>query len=315
MSHKIPELTMQGVSSPKKLGLTQKRFAEAFIFMLAIFLSASVAWSSDIELSEDSTLEGILRRGKIEIGMETGFMPFEMVDKRSGIRQKQISHGGVRRGSTRNVNIIGFDIDMGIEMAKELGVKPVFVDTFWPSIIPALKLGRFDIIFGGMSVTEERKKEVDFADPFMTIGQTVLLNIKHRGKILSYKDLNSASFKVASKPGTTGEQSVMKYIPQCKYISYDTEEEGARAVLEGDVDAFVYDFPYNAVFMTMYGKEKLVFLDKPFTEEPIAWAIRKNDPEFMKFLNDFLKKIKSDGRFDRIYKKWFEDSSWHPYVR
>jgi len=282
---------------------------------LALFFVVPKLWCADKKLSPDSTLEGILNRGELAIGLESGFMPFEMIDKRSGIRQKQISHGGVRRGSTRNVNLIGFDIDIAIEMAKELGVKPVFVDTFWPSIIPALKLGRYDIIFGGMSVTEERKKQVDFADPFMTVGQTVLLSIKHKGKVLSYKDLNAPAFKVASKPGTTGEESVKKFIPECTYVSFDTEEEGARAALEGEVDAFVYDFPYNAVFMAMYGKEKLVFLDKPFTQEPIAWAIRKNDPQFMAFLNDFLQKIKSDGRFDRIYKKWFEDSDWHQFVR
>ncbi len=104
-------------------------------------------------------------------------------------------------------------------------------------------------------------------------------------------------------------------MPECMYKPFDTEEEGARAVLEGEVDAFVYDLPYNAVFMAMHGKEKLVFLDKPFTQEPIAWAIRKNDPHFMAFLNEFLQKIKSDGRFDRIYKKWFEDSGWYPFVR
>jgi len=47
----------------------------------------------------------------------------------------------------------------------------------------------------------------------------------------------------------------------------------------------------------------LIFLDKPFTKEPIAWAIRKNDPDFMKFLNDFLAKLKADGRFDKILSK------------
>jgi polar amino acid transport system substrate-binding protein len=55
---------------------------------------------------------------------------------------------------------MGFDIDIGIEMAKALGVKPVFVDTLWTSIIPALNLGRFDIIFGGMSVTEDHAKKL-----------------------------------------------------------------------------------------------------------------------------------------------------------
>ena len=295
--------------------MRKKILSALIISTLALFLVVPKVWCADMQLSEDSTLEGIIKRGKLAIGLESGFMPFEMIDKRGGIRQKKISHGGVRRGSTRNVNLIGFDIDIGIEMAKELGVKPMFVDTFWPSIIPALKLGRYDIIFGGMSVTDERKKHVDFADAFMTIGQTVLLNIKHKGKVLSYKDLNTATFTVASKPGTTGETSVKKLIPGCTYKSFDTEEEGARAALEDEVDAFVYDLPYNAVFMAMYGKEKLVFLDEPFTQEPIAWAIRKNDPHFMAFLNEFLQNIKSDGRFDRIYKKWFEDSEWFPFVR
>ena len=85
-------------------------------------------------------------------------MPFEMIDKRSGLRQKEVRHGGLRRKAPA-AQFDGFDIDMGIEMAKALEVKPVFVDTLWPGIIPALNLGRFDIIFGGMSVTEERRRK------------------------------------------------------------------------------------------------------------------------------------------------------------
>jgi polar amino acid transport system substrate-binding protein len=177
---------------------------------------------------------------------------------------------------------------VGIEMAKALGVKPVFVDTIWPSIIPALNLGRFDIIFGGMSVTEARKEKVDFANPFMTVGQTVLLNAKHEETVQSYKDLNDPKFVVVSKPGTTGEEAVQRLIPKATYETADTEIEGAMRVLEGTADAFVYDFPFNAVFRALHPSNQLVFLDEPFTEEPIAWAIRKNDPDFMKFLNDFL---------------------------
>jgi polar amino acid transport system substrate-binding protein len=86
-------------------------------------------------------------------------------------------------------------------------------------------------------------------------------------------------------------------------------------VLEGTADAFVYDFPFNAVFRALHPSNELVFLDEPFTEEPIAWAIRKNDPDFMKFLNGFLARLKADGRFDQIYFKWFLSSTWHRFVR
>jgi polar amino acid transport system substrate-binding protein len=272
------------------------------------------ALAVDVELSKDSTLEGILQRGELRIGLEVGYMPFEMIDKRSGLRQKEIRHGGFRRKG-RQLSLIGFDIDIGIEMAKALGVKPIFIDTLWPSIIPALKLGRFDIIFGGMSVTEARKKLVDFANPFMTVGQTILLNAKHKNTVKSYKDLNDSKFVVVSKPGTTGEEAVQRMIPKATYETVDTEIEGAMRVLEDTADAFVYDFPFNAVFIAMHPSDQLIFLDEPFTKEPIAWAIRKNDPDFLKFLNSFLEDIKKDGRFDKIYNKWFIGTDWFKYAR
>lgn len=286
------------------------------LMLLGLFLGQSdvPSWASDIELSKDSTLEGILDRGELRIGLEAGYMPFEMIDKRSGLRQRKIYHGGVRKKG-RQLSLIGFDIDIGIEMAKALGVKPVFVDTFWTSIIPALKLGRFDIIFGGMSVTESRKTQVDFSDPLMTIGQTILLNSRNKDSVKSYKDLNDSRFIVVSKPGTTGEEAVKQFISKATYETVNTEIEGALRVLKGKADAFVYDFPFNAVFSAMNPSNQLVFLNKPFTEEPIAWAIRKNDPDFLKFLNNFLNEMRNDGRFDKIYEKWFKSSDWHQFVR
>jgi polar amino acid transport system substrate-binding protein len=272
------------------------------------------ARAADVELAKDSTLEGIMRRGELRIGLEAGYMPFEMIDKRSGLRQKEIRHGGFRRKG-RQLSLIGFDIDMGIEMAKALGVKPVFVDTLWPSIIPSLNLGRFDVIFGGMSVTESRKKKVDFADPFMTVGQTVLLHAKHKNTVTSYKDLNAPKFVVVSKPGTTGEEAVNKMMPKATYKTAGTEIDGANRVLEGKADAFVYDYPFNAVFSAMHPSDQLIFLDKPFTKEPIAWAIRKNDPDFLNWLNVFLKETKQDGRFEKMQDKWFKHTDWFRHVR
>jgi polar amino acid transport system substrate-binding protein len=277
-------------------------------------LGDAPALAADAGYAAGSALESIADRGELRIGLEVGYMPFEMIDKRSGVRQKEIRHGGLRRKG-RQLSLMGFDIDMGIEMAKALGVKAVFVDTTWPSIIAALNLERFDIIFGGMSVTEARKQQVDFADPFMTVGQTVLLNARHEMAVKSYKDLDDSMYTVVSKPGTTGEAAVLKRIPRATYMPANTEMEGAMRVLEGTADAFVYDFPFNAVFKAMHPSGPLVFLDQPFTQEPIAWAIRKNDPDFLAWLNTFLKTIKDDGRFESMYNRWFENTDWLKYAR
>jgi polar amino acid transport system substrate-binding protein len=133
--------------------------------------------------------------------------------------------------------------------------------------------------------------------------------------VQSYKDLNNEKFIVVSKPGTTGEDAVKRLIPNATYETADTEMEGANRVLEGTADAFVYDFPFNAVFHALNPSDELIFLNEPFTREPIAWAIRKNDPDFMKFLNAFLAQIKADGRFDTIYNTWFNGTDWHRFVR
>lgn len=293
----------------------KRKVFKRLVVSTTLYLCSLVAvFGADIELSKDSTLEGILRRGRLRVGFEPGYMPFEMIDKRSGLRQRKIRSGDVRFKG-QQANFIGFDIDIAREMARELGVKLEPVNTSWPSIIPALNLGRFDIIISGMSVTPERAKKVDFANPYMTVGQTVLVHKKHKGKVASYRDLNHARYTVVSKPGTTGEEAVKKYMPKSRYLPKDTEMEGAMAVMKGEADAFVYDLPYNTVFMAMHGNDKLIFLNKPFTDESLAWAIRKNDEDFLKWLNRFLDEIKKDGRYESFYKKWFDNTAWFKYVR
>ena len=107
----------------------------------------------------------------------------------------------------------------------------------------------------------------------------------------------------------------MRFVETVDPDTADTEDEGAMRVLNGTADAFVYDLPYNAVFIAMHPSDQLLFLDEPFTKEPIAWAIRKNDPDFLKFLNSFLEDIKKDGRFDKIYNKWFLSTDWFKHAR
>jgi polar amino acid transport system substrate-binding protein len=127
----------------------------------------------------------------------------------------------------------------------------------------------------------------------MTVGQTVLLNARHEKAVKSYKDLDDSMYTVVSKPGTTGEAAVLKMMPRATYMPVNTETAGAMRVLEGKADAFVYDLPFNAVFKAMHSSENLIFLDEPFTEEPIAWAIRKNDPDFSKRGKSWKNKLKN----------------------
>ena len=260
------------------------------IFMVLGFVFSSTVFSADINLAKKSTIEEILQRGELRVGFEAGYMPFEMTDKKG--------------------RFVGFDMDMAREMAKAMGVKFVPVNTAWDGIIPSLMTKKFDIIISGMTITQERNLKINFADPYIIVGQTILLNKRHAGKVKSYKDLNHSKYIVTSRLGTTGEQAIKRMIPKATYKSFESEAEAGLEVINGKADALVYDLPYCAVLYAKQGAGRTVFLDEPFTFEPLAWAINKGDPDFMNWLNNFMRQIKNDGRYDRIYNKWIKSNEW-----
>ena len=254
------------------------------------FLFATSGFGADINLAKKSHVEQILARGELRVGFESGYVPFEMTDKKG--------------------NFIGFDMDYGRRLAKAMGVKFVPVNTAWDGIIPALMTNKFDIIMGGMTITQERNLKVNFADPYIVVGQTILLNKKLKDRVLSYKDLNTPKYIVTSRMGTTGEQAIKKYIPKATYKGFESEAEAGLEVINGKADALVYDLPFCGFLYGSQGKGKTVFLSDPFTYEPLAWAINKGDPDFLNFLNNFLRQSRGDGFYDKVYQKWIVGSSW-----
>ena len=259
-------------------------------FAVIGFLCATSAIGADINLAKKSTIEKILKRGELRVGFESGYVPFEMTNKKG--------------------EFIGFDMDYGRHLAKSMGVKFVPVNTAWDGIIPSLMTDKFDIIMGGMTITQERNLKVNFANPYIVVGQTILLNDKHEGTVRDYRDLNDPKYIVTSRLGTTGEQAIKKYMPKATYKGFDSEAEAGLEVINGKADALVYDLPFCGFLYGSQGKGKTVFLSEPFTFEPLAWAINKGDPDFLNFLNNFLRQTQGDGFYERLFKKWIIGSDW-----
>lgn len=268
----------------------KKSLAVLAAVCLFLFWIASPAIGADIELAKKSHIEKILKRGELRVGFESGYVPFEMTDKTG--------------------KFIGFDMDYARHLAKAMGVKFVPVDTAWDGIIPSLMTDKFDIIMGGMTITQERNLKVAFADPYIVVGQTILLNKKHEGTVKSYKDLNDPKFIVTSRQGTTGEQAIKKMIPKATYKAFESEAEAGLEVINGKADALVYDLPFCGFLYGSQGQGKTVFLSEPFTYEPLAWAINQGDPDFLNFLNNFLRQTKGDGFYEKAYNKWIVGSDW-----
>ncbi len=262
--------------------------------VLAFLMLVNTAmFADDINLWKKSTLNEILQRGELRVGMEPGYMPFEMKDKKG--------------------RIIGYDVDMAKKMAKEMGVKLKLVPTSWDGIIAGLITSKYDIIMSGMTITQQRNLKVNFADPYVVVGQTMMIRKELAGTIKSAKDLDKSNYTVVTKLGVTGEIVTRKFFKNAKIITFETESDAASEVLNGKADAMIYDQPYNILFMSNKGKDRLVHIDTPLSYEPLGWAIRKGDPDFLNWLNNFLRQVKGDKVIDfheKLNKKWLRDTSW-----
>jgi polar amino acid transport system substrate-binding protein len=260
--------------------------------VLAVSFSMGTAMALTSEdIAKASALEEIVKRGQLLVGLEAGYQPFEMQDAKG--------------------NIVGFDVDMAYELGKAIfgkgGEKKVkLVNTAWEGIIPSLMTHKFDIIMSGMTALQSRNLKVNFCDPYYYIGQCLLVNKKNKGKIKSYKDLNKKGMIVTSKLGVTGEFTAERLMPKATLKLFKAEADGALQVANGLADAFIYDEPQVRVFAAKY-KKTCFGIFKPLTYEPLAWAIRKGDPDFINYLDNFLRQVRGDGRWDKLKKKWFVD--------
>lgn len=260
------------------------------LMVLCLVIAMAFSATAQVKAADSgSAIDSIIKKGVFRVGLDPGYMPFEMRDKKG--------------------QLIGFDIDLAKDMAKSMGVKLEIVSTAWDGIIPALLTDKFDLIMGGMTVTQARNLRVNFASPYIVVGQTIIINKKLADKVKSYKDLNNAEYTVSAKIGTTGAIAIKKYMPKAKSRLYDTESEAMTEVLNGRVDAFVYDLPPNAVFASEH-QNTIVHLEKPFTFEPLAFAVRRGDYDFVNWINNYLQQIKGDGTYQKMYHKWFESDNW-----
>ncbi|HBP21764.1 MAG TPA: amino acid ABC transporter substrate-binding protein, partial [Planctomycetes bacterium] len=147
----------------------------------------------------DDALDLARERGKLIVATDAGYVPFEVINP--------------------DGTFSGFDVDLLTEIGKELGLEVELRNTAWAGIIGALQANKVDLIMSGMSVTEERKKAVDFSEPYYRVGQVV---IKRRGdeRINSPSDLDDPALTIATQEGTTGEEAVRQKFPQGKLLRF-----------------------------------------------------------------------------------------------
>ncbi|BDG36241.1 glutamate ABC transporter substrate-binding protein [Saccharococcus caldoxylosilyticus] len=230
-----------------------------------------------------NTLEKIKKRGKLIVGVKYDLNLFGLKNPETG-------------------KVEGFDIDIAKGLAKKIlgdENKIELKEVTSKTRIPMLNNGEIDAIIATMTITEERKKEVDFSDVYFMAGQSLL--VKKDSKINSVKDLKKGMTVLTAK-GSTSAQNIRKAAPQVNVLEFENYAEAFTALKAGQGDALTTD---NALLWGMAKQDpNYRVLDETFTEEPYGIAVRKGDKELLQVINEYLKEIKENGEYDKIYEKW-----------
>ncbi|MFK9094299.1 transporter substrate-binding domain-containing protein [Bacillus salipaludis] len=262
----------------------RKKLFLSFIGILIIGIIAGCSGSKETGGNKKQTvLERVEKSKVLKVGFEGTYPPFNFVDDKQ--------------------NYIGFDVDISNEIAKRLGVKTEFIATKWDSLIGGLKADKFDIIIGQMTVTDERKKSVDFTDPYVVTG-SVLVTREDTNDITKLEDIKGKNVGVGG--GTTFEE-VAKSVDGANVKLYKAVSDYIQDLQNKRLDVIINDqllMGYNI----KENKLPIKITSEILNKDEIGMAVKKDNEDFVKKVNEAIAAMKEDGTYDEIYKKWFGDN-------
>jgi putative glutamine transport system substrate-binding protein len=151
-----------------------------------------------------------------------------------------------------------------------------------------------------LTITEDRKKEVDFSNPYFITAQLIL--VRGDSKITKYEDL--AGKKVATIRGSTGDIAIGELVPTAERVKFEGNFEALQALKERRVEAFVQDFVLLFNLLQKNRGLRMASL-QPFRPARYGLAVRKGDKEWLDFINSTLVKMKETGEYEKLLEKWF----------
>jgi polar amino acid transport system substrate-binding protein len=214
----------------------------------------------------------------IRVATDATFMPFEY---------------------SENGKHMGFDIELIEAIAKQLNKTVEWIDIDFKGLVPGLVANRFDVAASAIYITDERRKVVDFTDPYYPGGLVIMVK-KGDDRIKGPDDLSGK--KVSVQVGTKSVNFLKDKFPSAERIEVEKNQEMFQLVEIGRADAAITGKPAAKVYAKARGT--LQVLDQPLTVEEYGFALRKSDPELVRQFNDALKKLKADGTYDRLVSKY-----------
>ncbi|MCM0755053.1 amino acid ABC transporter substrate-binding protein [Desulfovibrio aminophilus] len=253
-----------------------------FLLLALVLFSVSAAYAAD------GSWDAVKAKGELVIGLDDAFPPM-----------------GFRKDDNK---LYGFDIDAAEEVGKRLGIKIVWQPTAWDGVIHSLDAKKFDCIWNGMTITEERAQKVLFTKPYIMDGQIVVVALN--SKAAKFEDLGGKP--VGCQKGSSAVEAV-KALPKApsEVREYDANPKAFLDLEAGRIAAVVIDNVSGRYFIsTNPGKFKV--LPGFITKEPFGVAFRKADVSLKDMVQKTIDAMVADGAMGKISRKWFGEDITNP---
>lgn len=266
------------------------KFSKTLAILALILTFTSNAGATTIA---NGLLASIQKSGEIKIGVS--IMPPWVMQNKKG-------------------KLIGFEIDIAKQLAKDIGVKAVFKQYQWKQMIPALEKGEIDIIASGLSITPRRALKINYSNPYSSSGYRLVTNLSLTKDFESIKDLNNEKIYITAVKGTVSATLATKVFPKAILDLRKTEKEASAAVINGVVHAFIAPSPIPEFISLKHSDTVDLPLKNPLLMTKEAFAINKGDQEMLNYLNSWIIAHDADEWIESSHEYWFKTLKWQRQV-
>ena len=202
---------------------------------------------------------------------------------------------------------IGYEIDLATDVAKALGVKPVFKQLAVAARIPELQQGHVDVLAASLTHNKERESQVDFALTHFVTGSKVL--VKKSSGIKNVSEL--AGKKALTVKGGTQGPNLLKVVPTAEIVTFESTQQAFQALQQGKGTAYINDeVSLLADYAKLGDKSKdYQILPQNLNVEPLAFGIKKGETAVKTAVDDALRNIEKSGEANKIFLKWYGPDS------
>ncbi len=255
------------------------------LFLLAVFVSP---------LAQADALDDILKRGTLRVGVAE-FVPWAMPAERGG-------H-------------VGYDIDLGLKIAKDMGVRVDFKVYEWKDIIPALEAGEVDMIAGGIAVTPQRALRISFTRPVAMSGAGMATNTEMTKDIENLQQLNNPDIVIATVTDTFSEGVARSIFDKAEIHSHANKDDAEKEILAGRAHAYISSLPAVQFLATSNSDA----MDLPLSDPLVGWAealaVQRGEQELLNFINAWITAHEADRWLNATREYWFESRDWTQEVK